>query len=238
MRAYRDFLPGAPRELGVFVGLKKVPSVDPFPKEHWGKRACAVIGAYVGASADAERALAPLLGALPPPLFNWMSELPLPAMNALFDPFMPKGLQWYWKGDFVKSLPDAAIDTHIEQAAKAPTELCLMHLYPIDGAVRDVAKDATAWTARDATWSMVIAGISPDPKDADALKAWGRGYWKAVHPFNENAAYINFMMDDEVENRLQSTYGDNYVRLAMVKATYDPENLFRVNQNIPPAVTA
>jgi FAD/FMN-containing dehydrogenase len=238
MRTYRDFLPGAPRELGVFVGLKTVPPVDPFPKEHWGKRACAVIGAYVGTSAEAEQALSPLLGAVPPPLFNWMGQMPFPAMNALFDPFMPKGLQWYWKGDFVKSLPDEAIDTHIERAGAAPTALSLMHLYPIDGAVQDVAKDATAWAARDATWSMVIAGISPDPKDADALKAWGRGYWKAVHPFNEKGAYINFMMDDEVEDRVQATYGDNYARLALIKATYDPDNVFRVNQNIRPAVTA
>jgi hypothetical protein len=113
-----------------------------------------------------------------------------------------------------------------------------MHLYPIDGAVRDVARDATAWSARDATWSMVIAGISPDPKDADALKAWGRGYWKAVHPFNEKGAYINFMMDDEVDDRVQATYGDNYARLALIKAKYDPDNVFRVNQNIAPAVTA
>ena len=84
--------------------------------------------------------------------------MPFPAIQALFDPFFPKGLQWYWKGDFVKSLSDEAIDTHIAQAAKAPSELCLMHLYPIDGAVHRVAKDATAWSARDATFSMVIAG--------------------------------------------------------------------------------
>ena len=111
----------------------------------------------------ARRRMAPLLEAVPPPIFNWMGAMPFPAMQALFDPFFPKGLQWYWKGDFVKSLPDEAIDTHIAQAAKAPSELSLMHLYPIDGAVRRVAKDATAWSARDATWSMVIAGIDADP---------------------------------------------------------------------------
>ena len=82
-----------------------------------------------------------------------------------------------WKSDFVKSLPDEALDTHIAQAAKAPSELSLMHLYPIDGAVHRVPKDATAWNAREATWSMVIAGIDSDPKQADALKRWGRAYW-------------------------------------------------------------
>jgi FAD/FMN-containing dehydrogenase len=236
MSAYRDFLPQAPEELGLFVGLKTVPSMDPFPKECWGKRACAVIGSYSGPAADGERAMAPLLNAVPPPAFNWMGAMPFPAMQALFDPFFPKGLQWYWKGDFVKSLPDEAIDVHIAQAAQAPSALSLMHLYPIDGAVRRVARDATAWSARDATWSMVIAAIDADPRKAEDLKAWGRGYWKAVHPYNLGGAYINFMMDDEAADRLQATYGANFTRLARIKAEYDPKNLFRVNQNIEPAL--
>ena len=238
MRAYREFLPKAPEELGAFVGLKTVPSTDPFPKEHWGKRACAVISAFNGSAADGEKAMAPLLNAVPPPLFNWMGTMPFPAMQGLFDPFFPKGMQWYWKGDFVKTLSDEAIDTHIAQAAKAPTELCLMHLYPIDGAVRRVGSHDTAWSARDASWSMVIAGIDPDPKGASALKSWGRNYWQAVHPFNLEGAYVNFMMDDEADGRVQATYGENYARLASVKATYDPDNLFRVNQNITPAASA
>ena len=234
MRTYRDFLPKASEDLGIFVGLKTVPSMDPFPKEGWGKRACAIIGIYNGTADAGKRALAPLLDALPAPIFNWMGEMPFPAMNGLFDPFFPKGLQWYWKGDFVKTLSDEAIDTHIAQAAKAPTENCLMHLYPIDGAVHRMAKDATPWSARDATFSMVIAGISPDPKDADALKAWGRAYWKAVHPYNLGGGYVNFMFDDEADGRLQDTYGENYARLATAKMKYDPTNLFRVNQNIAP----
>ena len=235
MRAYRDFIVTAPEELGAFVGLKTVPSMDPFPKEHWGKRACAVISSYNGPAAEGETLMAKFLKAVPAPIFNWMSEMPFPAINGLFDPFFPKGLQWYWKGDFVKTLTDEAIDTHIGHAAKAPTELCLMHLYPIDGAVRRVPKDATAWNTREATWSMVIAGIDPDRRGADALKTWGRAYWKAVHPFNLEGAYVNFMMDDEVDGRVAATYGDNYKRLATVKAKYDPKNLFKVNQNIPPA---
>jgi FAD binding domain/Berberine and berberine like len=235
MRAYRDFLPKAPEELGAFVGLKTVPSVDPFPKEHWGKRACAVISSYNGTAADGEKAIAPLLKALPPPLFNWMGAMPFPAMQGLFDPFFPKGLQWYWKGDYVKGLPDEAIDAHIAQAANAPTDMALMHLYPIDGAVRRVAGDASPWSARDATWSMVIAAIGNDPKQAEALKTWGRGYWKAVHPFNLEGAYVNFLMDDEIDGRVQASYGANYAKLATVKKRYDPQNLFRVNQNIRPA---
>jgi FAD/FMN-containing dehydrogenase len=234
-RAYRDFLPKAPEELGPFIGIKTVPSGDPFPREHWGKKAVAVISCWNGEAGGGPRAMAPLLGKLPEPLFNWMGDMPFAAMNALFDPLLPKGLQWYWKGDFVETLTDEAIDVHIAQIQKAPSELSLMHLYPIDGAVRRVGKDATAWGARDATWSMVIAGIDPDPKKAEALKAWGRAYWTAIHPFNRPGAYINFMMDDEADGRVQASYGDNYEKLARVKAKYDPQNFFRVNQNIQPA---
>lgn len=157
MQRYRDFLPKAPLKLGSFVGLKTVPSMDPFPRANWGSRACAVISSYDGSAEDGQKAMAPLLDAVPAPMFNWMSQIPFPAMQSLFDPLLTKGLQWYWKGDFVKSLPDEAIDTHIAQAANAPSELSLMHLYPIDGAVQRVGKADTAWSARDATWSMVVA---------------------------------------------------------------------------------
>ncbi|HEX2099862.1 MAG TPA: FAD-binding oxidoreductase [Candidatus Synoicihabitans sp.] len=234
MSEYRQFLPTAPEELGSFVGLKTVPSADPFPREHWGKRACAIVSCYNGSEDAGVKLLSGLLDRLPAPLFNWMSTMPFPAMQSLFDPMLPKGLQWYWKGDFVKTLSDEAIATHIAEAAKAPSELSLMHLYPIDGAVRRVPKTATAWSTRDATWAMVIAGIDPDPRKADALKAWGRAYWKAVHRFNLEGAYVNFLMDDEADGRVQATYGENYPRLAAVKAKYDPTNLFRVNQNIVP----
>jgi hypothetical protein len=234
MATYRDFIGTAPEELGLFVGLKTVPPTDPFPKEHWNKRACALIGAFNGPLADGQKLVASLLEKLPAPLFNWMGEMPWTAINSLFDPFFPKGLQWYWKGDFVKTLPDEAIDAHIAHAREAPTPFCLMHLYPIDGAVRRVGKDATPWSARDASWSMVIAGISPDPKDAEALKRWGRAYWKALHRFNMEGGYVNFMDADEADNRVALSYGDNYKRLAAIKAKYDPDNLFRVNQNIKP----
>jgi hypothetical protein len=235
MRAYRDFLPNAPEELGAFVGLKTVPSMDPFPQEHWGKRACAVISCFNGSEADGKKAIAPLLDALPEPFFNWISMMPFPAMQGLFDPFFPSGLQWYWKGDYVTDLPDAAIDAHIAQAAKAPSELSLMHLYPIDGAVSRVGKDETPWGARDAKWSMVIAAIDANPQQAGPLMRWGREYWETIHKFNPGGGYVNFMMDDEGDARVRASYGDNYPRLAALKAKFDPANLFHVNQNIRPA---
>jgi FAD/FMN-containing dehydrogenase len=234
MQWYREFLPTAPVELSPFLGLKTVPSTEPFPRDLWGRRICALISCYAGPAEEAEAAMRPIRHELPPPVLDGVAPMPYPALQAMFDPLLPPGLQWYWKGDVVKDLPDAAIDAHVEHAAQAPSELSLMHLYPIDGAVHRVRPDETAWRFRDATWSMVIAGIDPDPAAADAVTNWARRYWVDVHPHTMGGAYVNFMMD-EGDDRVRATYGDNYGRLRQVKATYDPANLFRVNQNIPPA---
>jgi hypothetical protein len=235
MQRYREFLPQAPEELGAFLGLKTILSNAPFPEQLWGKRICLLMSCYDGPEERGRKALGPLLDALPDPWFNWMGMMPYPAVQSMFDGLYPKGMQWYWRGDFVKTLPDSAIDAHLEQAAKTPSELSLMHLYPIDGAVHRMGKHETAWNCRDATWSMVIAGIDPNPQRAGAVTQWTKAYWEAVHPFDLGGAYPNFMMDDEGDARLKATYGDNYARLAELKQKYDPANLFRVNQNIKPA---
>ena len=171
---------------------------------------------------------------LPKAIIDWAQPLPYTVLQTLFDGLYPKGLQWYWKGDFVRTLPDAAIEAHLAHAATLPSAFSGMHLYPIDGAVRRQRPDATAWNFRDATWSMAIVGVDPNPNNAPLLKRWARDYWEAVHPFNLAGAYTNFMMDDEGELRLKAAYGDNYQRLAAVKSKYDPANLFRVNHNIRP----
>jgi FAD/FMN-containing dehydrogenase len=235
MRSYRDMLPGLPEELGIFLGLKTVLSSAPFPQEHWGKRICLLMCCYAGEEGEGRKALAPLLEKLPEPLLNWMGTMPYPTVQSMFDPLYPKGMQWYWRGDFVKTLTDEAIEAHLSQAANTPSELSLMHLYPIDGAVHRVANDETAWRCRDATWSMVIAGIDPNPQKAGQITRWAKGYWDAVHPYDLGGAYPNFMMDDEGEGRIKATFGENYARLAEVKKHYDPANLFHVNHNIRPA---
>ena len=106
----------------------------------------------------------------------------------MFDGLLPTGLQWYWRGDFVRDLPDAAIEAHLAAIAKAPSELSLMHLYPIDGAVQRRAQDATAWNCRDATWSMVIAGIDPDPANAGAIARLGARLLAGGAPASTSAA--------------------------------------------------
>ncbi len=234
MRGYRDFLPNAPEELCAFIGLKTVPSMPPFPEVFWAHRICLLMVCYDGSEKEGRKALAPLLEVLPPPALDWTGMTPFPAVQSMFDRLYPAGLQWYWRGDFVKALPDDAIDVHIEQAAKTPSQLSLMHLYPIDGAVHRVAREDTAWSVRDAAWSMVIAGIDPKPRNADPITQWTKAYWEAVHRYNLAGAYSNFMMADEGKARVRAAYGDNYSRLATLKKQYDPSNLFRVNQNIEP----
>jgi FAD/FMN-containing dehydrogenase len=235
MRWYRDFISSAPNELYIFLGLQTVPPAEPFPKEHWGKRMCVLLVSHTGPIAEAEKAVNAIRATLPKPIIDWCGPMPYTTLQTLFDGLYPKGQQWYWKGDFVMSLPDAAIDAHLAQAAKTPTPGSCMHLYPINGVVHDRTADATAWNCRQATWSMVIVGVSADPAEAPVLKRWARDYWEAVHPFDLGGAYPNFMMDDEGEARVKAAYGDNYPRLAQIKRKYDPSNLFRVNHNIRPA---
>jgi hypothetical protein len=210
-----------------------VPPGDPFPAEHWNKRMCVLLVAHNGEGAEA--AVAGIRAMLPKPLIDWAGPIAYPALQGMFDALNPTGMQWYWKGDFVRSLPDAAIDAHVAHAARAPSYFSLMHLYPVDGAVQRKPKSDTAWDARDVTYSMVIAGIDPDPSKAVELKKWASEYWTALHPFNLEGAYPNFMMQDEGEERIKASFGENYPRLRAVKAKFDPANLFRVNQNIRPA---
>jgi FAD/FMN-containing dehydrogenase len=145
------------------------------------------------------------------------------------------GLQWYWRHDFVRELPDEAIEKHAAFGKALPTMLSTMHLYPVDGAVHDVAASDTAFGFRDCRFSQVIVGVDPDPAKAAMLRSFAVEYWEALHPHSAGGAYVNMMMDDEGGERVRASYGENYDRLARVKATYDPANVFRVNQNIRPA---
>ncbi len=233
MRWYRQFQANSPDEFYIFLGLQTVPPGEPFPHEHWGKKMCALLVSHPGP--DGEKAVNAIRAELPKPIIDWAQPMAYPVLQTMFDALYPKGLQWYWKGDFVKDLPDAAIEAHIAQTRHVPSPISGMHLYPVDGAVHRKEKDATAWGYRDATWSMVIFGVDPEPAKAPALRQWARTYWEAVHPFDLAGAYPNFMMDDEGEARVKAAFGDNYERLAALKKKYDPANLFRVNQNIRPA---
>ena len=233
LRWYRDFIPQAPESLNGFFAFLTVPPAAPFPEELQGQVMCGVVWCYTGPLESAESMLAPARERFGGPDLDWVGPLPLPALQSMFDAIYPPGDQWYWKADFVDEIPDEAIRRHVAFARQMPTWKCTTHLYPIDGAAGRVAKDATAWAYRDAKWSEVIVGVSSDPADADRITKWAREYWEAIHPYTAGGGYINMMMEEGVD-RIKATYGENYDRLAAIKSTYDPANLFRVNQNIAP----
>jgi FAD/FMN-containing dehydrogenase len=233
LAAYRDFLPQAPRELNGFFAFASVPPAPPFPEQLHLEKVCGVVWCYVGGAEEAAAAMAPLLEALPEPLLHGVQEMPFPALQGAFDPVYPAGDQWYWRADFVKVIPDEAVAAHARFGAELPTWQSTMHLYPIDGAAHDVGAEETPWAYRDATWATVYAGVDNDPANVEAIRNWSVGYFDALHPHSAGGAYVNMMMD-EGQERVRASYGANYDRLAEVKASYDPDNLFRVNQNIQP----
>lgn len=234
LRAYHDFITGAPEEIYGFFAFMKVPPVPDFPEELHTRTVCGIVWCCVTDADKAEQALQPFRRQAPSPIFEHVGPMPYPAMQSAFDALYPPGYQWYWKGDFIKDLGDEAIARHVGHGSQVPTLFSTMHLYPVNGAVHKVGQEETAFAFRDATYSQVIVGVSPEPTDNEAMIQWTRDYWDALHPYSAGGAYLNFMME-EGQERIRATYRGNYDRLAAIKAKYDPNNLFRVNQNIQPA---
>ena len=231
LRWYREFLPRAPEDLYGFFAFLVVPPGPPFPEEIHLKNMCGIVWCYTG-DLDRHTEAFAAVREVGPPAFEFVTPMPYPALQSMFDALYPPGLQWYWRGDFFDQITDEAIDAHMK-FANVPTMHSTMHLYPVDGAPQRVGRNDTAWSFREATWSGVIGGIDPDPAKAETIKEWCVGYWEALHPHSMGGAYLNFMMD-EGQERVQATYRDNYQRLAKIKARYDPGNFFHVNQNIKP----
>jgi hypothetical protein len=197
LSVYREFLPAAPRELNGFFAFATVPPAPPFPEEIHLRKVCGVVWCYVGAEEKAAKAMAPLLEALPEPLLHGVHSMPHAMLQGAFDGLYPSGEQWYWRADFVKEIPDEAVQIH-------------------------------------ARFASVFAGVDPDPGNVEVIRRWSTDYFEALHPYSAGGAYVNMMMD-EGQERVRASYRDNYDRLARIKAAYDPDNLFRVNQNIQPA---
>jgi FAD/FMN-containing dehydrogenase len=234
LSAYREFLPNAPRELNGFFAFHTVPPAPPFPEEIHLRKVSGVVWCYVGSEEAAAEAMAPLLDALPEPLLHGVAPMPHAALQSAFDGLYPPGDLWYWRADFVKEVPDEAVEIHARYSAELPTLKSTMHMYPIDGAAHDLGPTDTAWSYRDAQWGSVFAGVDPDPRNADVIRRWSIDYFEALHPYSAGGAYVNMMMD-EGQERVRASYRENYDRLAKVKAKYDSENVFRINQNIRPA---
>jgi FAD/FMN-containing dehydrogenase len=234
LRFYRDFINGAPEEINGFFLFLVVPPGPPFPESIHNRKMCGIVWCYTGPPDRFEETFTPVRR-FRKPVFEFVGPMPYPALQSMFDALYPPGLQWYWKADFVNELSDEAIRLHVKHGSELPTPLSSMHMYPINGAAHRVGGDATAWSYRDATWAEVIVGVDPDPANNDRMIRWANAYWKALHPHSAGGAYVNFMMHDEGQDRIKATYRGNYSRLVDVKTRHDPDNFFRVNQNIRPA---
>ncbi len=233
LSVYREFLPAAPRELNGFFAFHVVPPAPPFPEAIHLREVCGVVWCYVGSEEAAARAMAPLLESLPEPLMHGPGPMPHSTLQGAFDGLYPPGDQWYWRADFVKEIPDEAVQVHQRFGNQLPSMKSTMHMYPIDGAAHDVGSSDTAWAYRDARWGSVFAGVDPEPANVEKIRRWSVDYFEELHPYSAGGAYVNMMMD-EGQERVRASYGPNYDRLARIKASYDPDNVFRVNQNIQP----
>ena len=231
LKWYRDFIVKAPNDLYGFFAVLTVPG-PPFPEELHGKKMCGVIWNYTGPKENAEEIFKPIREL--EPMFEHVGPIPHPSLNSMFDVFYPAGLQWYWRADFIKEIPDEAVAQHSKYGENLPTPHSTMHLYPIDGRAHEVGKNDTPWAYRDANWSQVIVGVDPDPANGEKITKWTKDYYDAIHPYAAGGAYVNFMMD-EGEDRVKASYKENYKRHVSIKNKYDPKNLFRVNQNIKPS---
>jgi FAD/FMN-containing dehydrogenase len=140
---------------------------------------------------------------------------------------------WYWKADFFTDLSEKAIDLHMKYGPQLPTMHSTMHIYPINGAAHRASTSDTAFSCRDANFAEVIVGVDPDPANNERMIGWARDYWMALHPYAAGGGYINMMMAEGADT-VKAAYRDNYAHLAQIKARYDPDNLFQVNQNIKP----
>lgn len=234
LKQYRDFILTAPEEVYGYFAFLTVPPVSLFPEELHLKKMCGIVWCLLQENGEASNTLDVFRNFVKPAL-DYTGEVPYAALQSMFDALYPKGLQWYWKADFVKDLPDEAIALNVKYGQRLPTPHSTMHLYPINGAVHEKANHETAFAYRDANWAQVIVGVDPDPRKADLLSAWTKEYWDALHPFSAGGAYVNFMME-EGDDRVRAAYRENYPKLAEIKARYDPENIFSVNQNIRPLI--
>jgi len=232
LRFFRSYIEDAPLAFGGFPAFQIAPPLPFIPESRHGEPFIAIVACWSGALERGENVLKPFHD-IAPVVAEMVGPMPYPAMNSAFDALVPKGLQHYWKANFVTELTDEAIAAHETFGPRVPYVSSTMHLYPINGVVHDVAPDATAFAYRDANFAEVIAGMWLEPADNEANIRWVRDYYSATAPQSEQGGYVNFMSADD-HDRVVVNYKENYLRLVEVKRRYDPSNVFHLNQNIEP----
>jgi FAD/FMN-containing dehydrogenase len=223
LRFYRECLRTAPDELSIAAVLVTTPD---------GVKAVALAAAYAGPVCEGEKAIAPLKQ-FGPPALDMMGPLPYLEQQSMLANAMPPNVLNYWKADFVRTVSDDVIASAVDAYSVAPSPWSSILFFPIHGAASRVPPGATAYPHR----AGVHMGLYALWKDREATAeniAWVRAAWSAIQPGVAGGVYVNELGDDDGDDRVRLAYAGNYDRLARVKATYDPENVFRLNANIPP----
>ncbi len=233
LQAYRRITAEAPDELAVWFVMRKAPPLPFLPPEWHGKEILAFAACYSGDVAKGQQAMAPLR-ALGKPIADVVAPHPFVAWQAILDPLLAPGMRNYWKSHSFVTVSDGAIDTLIEYARKLPSPHCEIAFAQLGGAINRVKAGATAYPHRDLQYVTNIHTRWAEAAEDKACIAWARGLFDALTPHATGGVYVNFMPEDEDQRVRAGAYGANYERLAKLKAKYDPENVFRMNQNIRP----
>jgi len=238
IRFWRDFLADKGDRIGSLVEFSTVAATADFPEEYWGQRCYTIAALWAGDADEGERVMQPLReqGDL---ITDFSGQMPYVVVQKLFDTLFPKGeYRSYWKCHYMADLPDAMIDAALVHAAAAPSDNTLSSLWNMGAATMAVPAEATAIGDRSIGWMYSIDSVWPDPADDERNIAWTRKAWEETRAFSqEGRLYLNFAgHGEDGEALVKDAYGKNYARLARIKAKYDPQNLFRFNQNIRPAV--
>ncbi len=230
--AYRDLMATAPDEVTVWAVMRKAPPLPFLPEDVHGTEVLILAAMYAGDMADGEKALAPLR-AIGNPIADVIGPHPFAGWQQAFDPLLTPGERNYWKTHDFAGLSDDLIDTVLDYVGRLPDPQSEVFFGQLGGAQGRVPDDATAFQGRKSAFVMNVHGRWSDLAKDDASIAWCRDLFRATTPFATGEAYVNFMTDEEGD-RLEAAYGDSYQRLVELKNKYDPGNLFRMNQNIPP----
>ncbi|OKO69275.1 FAD-linked oxidase [Bradyrhizobium sp. AS23.2] len=233
LSGYRRVAAKAPDELTVWVVLRQAPPLPFLPPEVHGKEVLVFALCYAGDEGAGKSALEPLR-ALGEPIAEMIGMQPYAAWQTAFDPLLTPGARNYWKSHNFLELSDGLIDILASYAARLPTPECEIFIAQLAGATSCVPLDATAYPHRDANFVMNVHTRWREPADDRRSIDWARQLFAETAPHATGGVYVNFMPEDE-SDRVSSAYGANYARLAALKAKYDPDNLFRLNQNVRPA---